>query len=85
MAAEGRESVKVILAGLNEKGKSPSDAANEHKAPGNRAGASRSDNQAGWAGKQVQALAQQGREVIHVLDELCGESVASPERARRSR
>jgi hypothetical protein len=85
MSAEGRESVKEILAGLNEKGKSPSDAANEDKAPGNRAGVSRSDNQAGSAGTQVQALAEQAREVIRVLDDLSGESVATPERARRSR
>jgi hypothetical protein len=85
MAAEGRQSVKEILAGLNEKGKSRSDAANEDKAPGNRAGASRSDNQTGSSGTQVQALAQQAREVIRVLDEMSGESVATPERARRSR
>jgi hypothetical protein len=85
MAVEGRQSVKEILAGLNEKGKSPSDATNDDKTPGNRAGATRAENQAGWSGSKVQALAQQAREVVRVLDELSGQAVATPERTRRSR
>jgi hypothetical protein len=85
MAADGRQAVKEILAGLQEKGKSPADAASDDKAPGNRAGTPRSENQAGWAGTQVQALAQQAREVMRVLDELNGDSVATPVRTRRSR
>jgi hypothetical protein len=85
MAAEGRQSVKEILAGLDEKGKSPSGAANDAKTPGNRAGAARAENQAGRAGSQIEALAQQAREVIRELDELGGHAVAAPERVRRSR
>jgi hypothetical protein len=85
MASEGRQSVKEIVAGLDEKGKSPSVSANDDKTPGNRASATRAENQAGRAGAQVQALAQQAREVIRVLDELSGQAVATPERVRRSR
>jgi hypothetical protein len=85
MAAEGRQSVKEILASLREKGAGTKDAANDRKAPANRAGIASAESQAGSSGSQIEALAQQAREVVLALDELGGQAVAAPERNRRSR
>jgi len=85
MAAEARKSVNEIMKGLHEKGKSSSGAANDDKTSGTRTGADKAENQAGSSGSHVQELAKQAREVVRVLDELSGQTIASPERARRSR
>jgi hypothetical protein len=86
MAAEGRKSVNEILAGLHEKGTKSPGTTSDDKATANRSIAARAENQAGWSGSQVEALAQQAGEVIRVLDELGAHAVATPERSsRRSR
>ncbi|HZW35024.1 MAG TPA: hypothetical protein VFF52_30145 [Isosphaeraceae bacterium] len=61
MAAESRQSVEQVIASLREKQvAAPSPSGSGSKA------------QQGWSGTQTQALAQQDREVIRVLDELGG-------------
>jgi hypothetical protein len=72
MAKESRQSVEQLLASLHERAA----AGTPEPKPGKDAAAPA--GQEGWSGTHVQALAQQAREVIRVLDELGSETGAAP-------
>jgi len=79
MAKESKKSVEQILASLHERAA----AGTPEPKPDNEAAAPGAHE--GWSGTQVQALAQQAREVIRVLDELGSETGGAPGARRGER
>jgi hypothetical protein len=84
MATKSRQTIDQVVASLRERGGNAEGAAGAAGRPaGVGAPPAAAGGQAGWSGSNMQALAQQAREVVRVLDELGGEGGASGARTGR--